>query len=242
LDDVDYLLGHHLFSGWPTGQITGGLGGFLATAKFDAVISGTGAHAAASPQTGKNALLAAATAVLNLHAIPRHRGGTTRINVGRLEAGTARNVIPPQAHLLIETRGETTELNAYMYDYALRILKSAAAMHGCAVQIKAMGGAESADSDPTLAERVEQLALELGDFTLRLPEKGGGSEDFTYMMKKVQNYDGLAASIGIGANLGGWGHHTADFDIDETALALAVRLLAAVTLDIMNEQIPDMSN
>ncbi len=237
VDDVDYMLGHHLYSGWETGEVACGLGGYLATTKFDAVLTGQAAHAAGNPHWGKNALLAAATAALNLYAIPRHREGATRINVGRLEAGTGRNIIPASARLVVETRGETTELNDYMYDYALRVIGSAAAMHECEVAVIPMGEAQSAYSDPELARRVEQVAERLG-FELRPHEGGGGSEDYTYMMRRVQENGGLATNVGVGANLGGWGHHTPAFDLDESAFRGAVELLSAVVLDIMRS--PDM--
>ena len=233
VDDVDYLLGQHVYSGWDVGQLDPGRSGFLATTKFDAVFVGAPAHAGGVPNEGKNALLAAATAVLNLHAIPRHREGKTRINVGRLMAGGGRNVIPDRAHLAIETRGGSTELNEYVFGYALRILETAAAMHDCSLQLRAMGGAQSADSDPALMERVAEVAGALGGWTLRPPEPSGGSEDFTYMMARVQENGGLATNIGIGADLGGWGHHTAEFDIDEQALRQAVELLSAVTLELL---------
>jgi aminobenzoyl-glutamate utilization protein A len=233
VDGVDYLLGQHVYSGWELGQLDPGRSGFLATTKFDAVFVGAPAHAGGVPNEGKNALLAAATAVLNLQAIPRHREGKTRINVGRLVAGGGRNVIPDRAHLAIETRGGSTELNEYVFGYALRILEAAAAMHDCSLQLRAMGGAQSADSDPALMERVAEVAQALGGWTLREPELSGGSEDFTYMMARVQENGGLATNIGIGADLGGWGHHTAEFDIDERALRRAVELLSAVTLELL---------
>ena len=232
VDDVDYMLGMHVYSGWDLGQIDPGRGGFLATTKFDAFLRGTPAHAGGVPNQGKNALLAAATAVLNLQAIPRHREGKTRINVGRLTAGTGRNVIPDRAHLVVESRGETTELNDYVYGYALRILEAAAAMHDCSLEVKAMGGAQSADSDAALRERVVALVGQMPDLSLREPEPSGGSEDFTYMMARVQERGGLAANIGVGAKSGGWGHHTAEFDIDERALTVATRLLAVLVLDL----------
>lgn len=235
VDDVEYMLGHHLYSGWPVGEIRPGRDNYLATTKFDAIITGAPAHAGGKPNEGRNALLAAATAVLNLHSIPRHKEGATRINVGRLNAGTGRNVVCPMAHLVVETRGATTELNDYVYEHAVRVLQGAAAMHDCSLEIKAMGSAQSASSDPELAERVEKIALGSQGFSLRKPEKGGGSEDFTYMMARVQENEGLATNVGIGADLGGWGHHTAEFDFDERALRMAVELLAAVTLDVMQE-------
>lgn len=233
VDDVDYLLGHHLYSGWKLGEIDPGRSNYLATSKLDAVLTGEPAHAGGRPHEGKNALLAAATAVLNLHAIPRHKEGATRINVGRLTAGTGRNVICPSAHLVIETRGETTELNDYMVASSMRVLEAAAAMYDCHLEVTPMGGAQSGSSDASLASRVERLALESGEFSVRPPEKGGGSEDFTYMMQRVQARGGLATNIGIGADFGGWGHHTASFDFDERALAKAIKLLSLVTLDLM---------
>jgi aminobenzoyl-glutamate utilization protein A len=232
VDDVDALLGLHVYSGWETGSVAPGKGGFLATSKFDALITGAPAHAGGSPQLGRNAMLAAATAVLNLHAISRHRSGATRINVGRLTAGQGRNVIAPSAHLVIETRGATSKLDDYMVNAAVRVLESAAAMYECEVEICPMGGAKSADSDPALAERVSRIVDVLPGLVARDAEPGGGSEDFTYMMRCVQERGGLATNIGFGADIGNWGHHTATFDIDEAALPMAVKLLVAMTLDL----------
>jgi aminobenzoyl-glutamate utilization protein A len=236
VDDVDYMLGHHLYSGWDLGELDPGRSGFLATTKFDAVFVGAPAHAGGAPNEGKNALLAAATAVLNLYAVPRHKEGKTRINVGRLTAGSGRNIIPDRAHLAIETRGASTDLNEYVFAYTLRVLEAAAAMHDCRLELRAMGSAQSADSDPALAERVAEVARELGGFTFREPEPSGGSEDFTYMMARVQENGGQATNIGLGADLGGWGHHTPEFDIDERALRTAVELLSAVTWELLQEQ------
>ena len=233
VDDVDYVLGHHLYSGWKVGEIDPGRGDYLATTKFDAVITGVPAHAGGRPHEGRNALLAASTAVLNLHAIPRHKDGATRINVGKLVAGTGRNVVCSRAHLTVETRGSTSGLNEYMYGYAMHVLESAASMHNCTLEVRAMGSAQSASSDAELAARVRELALGIGSFSVRPPDTGGGSEDFTYMMERVQQHGGQATSIGVGADLGGWGHHTAEFDFDERALGLAIRLLSELTLDLL---------
>jgi len=185
VDDVDYLLALHLYSGWPVGQVDPGRSGFLATTKFDATITGAPAHAGGVPNEGRNALLAAATAVLNLHAIPRHKEGATRINVGRLVAGSGRNVVPGSAHLVIETRGATTALDEYMYAHAEGVLRAAAEMHGCTVDIRQMGGAQSADSDGALAARVAGVAKRIDGLSLRAQERSGGSEDYKYMMARV---------------------------------------------------------
>jgi aminobenzoyl-glutamate utilization protein A len=233
VDDVDAMLALHVYSGWPTGQLTPGQSGFLATRKFDAWFEGQAAHAGGGPHRGKNAMLAAATAVLNLHAIPRHREGTSRVNVGRLNAGMGRNVICPNAHLVIETRGETSAIDAMMYERAVRILEGAAAMYDCALTLREMGRAESAASDAALADRVADVATGLKGYALRTPERSGGSEDYTVMMRRVQAGGGLATNIGFGADLGGFGHHTPRFDFDEGALRMAASLLSHVTLDLL---------
>ncbi len=232
VDDVDVMVGLHLYTGWATGTVTPGRGGFLATDKFDAILTGESAHAGGSPHRGKNALLAAAAAALNLHAIPRHRDGLTRINVGRLVAGEGRNVIPPTAQMAIETRGGTLELAAYMRDSARRVLESAAAMYDCSLEIVAMGSAGTVESDPLLAARVAAVVDGFPELRIRPEEPSGGSEDFTYMMRRVQQRGGLATSLGFGADDGGSGAHTPAFDFDEQALPLAVKLLTAIALDV----------
>ena len=131
LDGVDYLLGGHIGFRVPrTGQLVCGVGGFLATTKFDATFTGVAAHAGAAPEQGRNALLAAASAALNLHAIPRHGQGASRISVGVLNAGQGRNVVPPNALIKGETRGQTTAINDFMYERAREVLAGAARMYG----------------------------------------------------------------------------------------------------------------
>ena len=250
VDDVDLLFGNHFFSGWAVGEIATGMGGYLATHKFDARFHGRPAHAGGSPQAGRNALMAAATAVLNLYAIPRHAKGRTRVNVGRLEAGVGRNVIPAEALLVIETRGDNSELDAYMVEQAERILQAAAGMHHCTLEITPMGSAVSAASSSELAQRVAATAQRLGGFQILPTFPGSGSEDFCYMMNRVQENGGLATFIGSGADLNGVRYHqkegrdailaahTAEFDIDERALGQATRLLTTLVLDALSGKTP----
>ena len=246
VDDVDYLLGHHVMTGWAPGEIMCGLGGYAATHKLDATFHGVPAHAGGSPNQGANALLAAATAVLNLHAIARHADGATRINVGQLVAGSGRNVIPANAHLVLETRGATSELNAYMLAKAHRILSSAAEMHDCTLETVDMGAAESADSDPELSARVERIVSRLGYAACTERRPTGGAEDITYMMRHVQAHSGQAVNLGIGADLFGIRHeeedrsrvlaaHTAHFDLHEEAMADTVQILAELVRELLQD-------
>ncbi len=241
LDGADYALAAHIF---PAGKVEGftgvgilkeGAPGMLATAKLDATFHGRPAHAGISPQEGKNALLAAATAVLNLHAIPRYGNVPTQLNVGILNAGTGRNVVCDRASLELEVRGQTTEANDYMYSRALTILKSAAEMYDCALETRTMGSSSSMDCTWQLSERVEKVcAEELGQRVIRIGALGGGSEDFAYMAQRVQNQGGEASYVGLMCACPAKNHNSS-FDFAEQALPNGAAMFTAVTCSLLRK-------
>jgi aminobenzoyl-glutamate utilization protein A len=233
LDDVDYLLGIHVTNDLKVGEVECGLGGYFATTKFDAEIIGNPAHSGGTPELGNNSLLAASTAVLNMHSIPRHSKGITRINVGMLSAGTDRNVIPDNAKLNIETRGENTELDEYMLNAAHRILINSAEMYGCTVDIKIMGKSDTSYSSNNLTEYCEKVIDENIDLKLCRNIPSLGSEDIAMMMNKVQDDGGKAVVIGVGSNPGFKSRpHTGDFAIDEECIHKTSGLLSSLVYEI----------
>ncbi|MDI6937013.1 amidohydrolase, partial [Serratia sp. Se-PFBMAAmG] len=128
VDDVDLFTAIHLGTGVPAGEIVCGSDSFLATTKLDVNFTGVGAHAGGKPEEGRNALLAAAQATLALHNLPQHSGGVARVNVGVLQAGSGRNVVPDYALMKVETRGVSNQVNDDIYQQALRVISGAAAM------------------------------------------------------------------------------------------------------------------
>lgn len=237
LDGVDYLIGSHVTNKKeddPTVVIPGSHGS-LATTKYDVIFHGKSSHAGGSPEVGRNVMLAVGTAILNLYAIPRHSGGVSRVNVGTVVAGSGRNVIADEAKMEIEVRGETTEINEYMKNYAVNIIESAAKMHGCTCEMKLMGAANSLTSSKALMERVKRVCEE----DLHLPvakemsSKNGGSEDVSYMMNRVQEQGGQATFMRVLTHEAGPGHSRI-FDIDEQVLPNAVKIFCGVVYDIMH--------
>ncbi len=236
VDDVSYVIGAHLgINLKKTGQVACRTEGFLATTKLDAIFTGKPAHAGGAPEQGRNAILAAATATLNLHAISRHSQGASRINVGVIQGGTGRNVIPAQALIKVETRGATTAINDYVYGEAVRIIEAAAGMHGCTVTMQLMGGAAGCENDEALVARIGQVAKRQGLFSEILPAGNiGGSEDCTFFMERVQQKGGQAAYVMIGTELTA-GHHDGFFDINEDALVPGIALLAGVAAELLTK-------
>ena len=234
VDDVDYMLGAHFgFKMRKTGTVACNVTGFLATSKYDARFQGVPAHAGAAPEQGKNALLAAACATLNLHAISRHSAGASRINVGRLDAGSGRNVIGDKALLCLETRGATSEINAFMETEAQRIIKAAAMMYDVKVDIEKVGGAAGGSNSPELAAFLEEEAKSLGIFDEVVGAcPFGASEDFSYFMERVQSHGGQAAYMMVGADLAA-GHHDSHFDFDERALGSSLKLMGCAVCKLL---------
>jgi aminobenzoyl-glutamate utilization protein A len=215
-----------------TGHVIGGLSGMLATTKLDAVFTGVESHAALDPEKGRSALLGAATAVLNLHALPRHSGGESRVNVGVLQAGSGRNVTPGRALLKLETRGATAEVNDFLEARAREVLQAAAAMHGLGLAIEVAGATPSATSDAALIARVREaaaLVAEVAEF--QDADFAPASDDACAFMRRVQQRGGLASYVIIGARLAS-GHHTPAFDFDEAALPIGVKVLGLLAWDL----------
>ncbi|MDR1741448.1 MAG: amidohydrolase [Synergistaceae bacterium] len=234
VDEADYFLALHIGGKVPSGVLGLKSLGYLGTAKFDAEFKGRSAHAAAAPQEGRNALLAAASATIALHGIAPHRDGPTRVNVGVFNAGTGRNVIPDHALIKAETRGETKEIADYVYARAMEILKGAAIMYGTELSVSKMGEGTTADSDDALAEKIGEAVRRLGIFKeVRDTAAGTGSEDATWMMRRVQERGGQAVYMALGSDIAA-PHHNGSFDIDESAMINGVKAFAAAVAALLS--------
>jgi aminobenzoyl-glutamate utilization protein A len=226
LDDVDYLLALHLGLSHPTGEVVAGIDGFLSVSHVEVEFHGEGGHAGARPNEGRNAVQALATAVENLYGIARHEEGATRVNAGKIEGGTASNIIPEYARMEAEVRGASTELKDYTKGRAETVVESAAAMHDCEATFETGPEAPGGHSDDGIRELVSAAAAETdGVDSIVESDELGGSEDATYMMETVQSQGGLAAYVGIGTDHPG-GHHSATFDVDERSLDIGVDVIA----------------
>ncbi len=237
VDGVDHILGGHIgFQATRTGQLICATGKFLATTKYDVRYSGVPAHAGAAPEEGKNALLAAAAAALNLHAIARHGQGATRITVGTLTAGQGRNIIPATARYKMETRGETSELDEYMAAEARRIIAAAAQMYGVACEITQVGGTKSGESSPAMRDLVKSAAAAIGFFS-QIDDYAsfGATEDYSHFMSVVQQRGGSGTYFMLGSDLAA-GHHSNYFDFDEAVLAPGVELMATCAARLLKRK------
>ncbi len=117
----------------------------MATTKFDVQFSGVAAHAGGKPRTGATRCWPP-PAALGLHAIPPHSAGASRVNVGVMQAGTGRNVVPFRA-VKVETRGES-EANQYVFERAQHVVAGAAVMYEARYELRMMGAATASAPSP----------------------------------------------------------------------------------------------
>jgi len=235
IEDLDYLLGTHVGLGQPTGGVVAGATGALALSRLGFEFTGTQAHAGLAPDEGDDALQAFVTAAQNLYAIPRHREGLTRVNVGQVASENATNVISDRVTAEVEVRGETTELMVSMREAAKRILEHAAEMHGCTVAWEPIGESIRHDADPELVELVTELAGDVDGVSHVEPwMEMASSEDVTYLLKAVSDNGGYGTLIGIGTDHPG-DYHTPTFDVDEASLPIGVSVLSKTALALFDD-------
>lgn len=223
IDKLDYLAGMHIGMDVKSGEIGVGSHGFLATKKIDIIFKGKATHAGASPEKGHNALLAASSAVLNFNSLAQHSMGEARINVGKLNAGSGRNIIANKAKIEMEIRGENENIISYLYDGVNRIVEGSAISYDCSYEIEIKGQAPSLISYDeefikNLRNYYKEKSYKLVDANLK------GSEDIAYLLNEVRKAGGKTVHFILGSNLKD-SHHSEEFDINEKDMLRGVDLM-----------------
>ncbi len=126
----------------------------------------------------------------------------------------------------VETRGSAENINDYVYERAMEVVRGAAAMYGVEMSTSRMGAAVDALGDREAVALVAAAASK-SFATVLPPVELGGLEDVSWMMKKVQKGGGKAAYFIIGSDIAA-GHHNEFFDLDETVILPSEELMAAL--------------
>ena len=238
LDDVDYFFAAHIgltkLNGLPLKSrgIICGVKDFLDNRRYNVNFKGKPAHPCGDPHIGKNALLAASTAALNIHAIAPHSEGKLRVNVGMLKAGVSRNTIAPNAYMELEIRGENEIVASYGEDKMLSIIKGTALTYQLDYSIEHIGSTHSAESNDKAINLVLNCAKEIPWFNeFELIGSVGGTDDASEMLRKVQENGGFGSYIGLGSDFAAGFHHNS-FDFDEAVMLPSVQLFVKIAQNL----------
>ena len=227
LDDVMNFIAVHIALSaenkpLPSHTVACGCRDFLSDRQLDVYLEGKAAHPCGASQEGKNALLAACSATLNIHSIAPHEEGLCRVNVGEIHAGVCANTIAPTAMMRIEYRGQKPAISEYAGQRIFDILEGTAKAYDLKYHYVDYGEVPAGASDYAMMEVVQRAAKKVPWFqTVYFEGNVGGTDDAAVMLTKVQQNGGIGSYVGIGADTTGPVHNP-EFDFDEDCLQAAV--------------------
>jgi N-carbamoyl-L-amino-acid hydrolase len=138
---------------------------------LDVVVSGTDAHAGTTPlDARKDALLAAAATLVDLHALGRKAGPDARVSVGRLRSATdGPSTISGHTEFVIDVRHPNGETLATLATQCAEACRRAAARYNCHASVSRRLNVPPRAFDADCVHLVEAAAKDLGLAYLRLP-------------------------------------------------------------------------
>ena len=224
LDRVKHIYGVHIFNGIPSGKISLEAGPRMAATNWLAIhIYGRSGHAG-KPHEGIDAALAASSLVMNLQSIISRNLNpldAAVLTIGKIEAGTARNVIAGEAKLEGTVRTFSRQAQEMIEDRVKEMAKACEQMYGVDVTVDFQPSSHQAlVNDPEVVEEVMKHTGEVFDPSefVHVPAMMLG-EDFANYLEEM---DGCFAFIGGGDHPA---NHHGKFDFDEEALLSGVRLM-----------------
>lgn len=177
-------------------------GGALKTARkgtgtFEVLVHGRAAHAGLEPEKGVNALVEASSQVLVIDRFGRPDRGTT-VTPTVSSSGTADNVVPAEAKVLVDVRVVEADERARVEAAFAALVPS-----NPDARLEIRGGFNRPPMPPTASAWLFPLAVEVAE-SLRLPTiegvaVGGGSDGNFTAAAGVPTLDGMGA-VGGGAH------------------------------------------
>lgn len=198
-------------------------GGALKTARkgtgtYEVLVHGLAAHAGLEPEKGVNALVEASRQVLVISTLGDPERGTT-VTPTVATVGTADNVVPALARVLVDVRAEDPQETARV-DAAMRSLS--VGLQGASIEIR--GGFNRPPMPASMSRHLFLVACdaarELGLGELAGVGVGGGSDGNFTAAAGVSTLDGLGA-------VGGGAHADHEW-VDVTAMVDRSRLIAGI--------------
>lgn len=233
----DAIYAFHVSPMLEAGKVGYAKGPFLASAdSVNITVKGQKAHAA-FPFEGKDALVSAAHCVNMLQTIHSRRVSTMEpsvLTIGTIHGGDRSNVVADTVKMegTLRTFSEATR-EAYR-TYVRQTLQGCTGIHGGGFDLEWVQPSYPVTANPdAVVDRVlPTLERTLGKDNVKQMAPQMGGEDFSLFQKEVP---GAMFWLGVRNEARGItsGLHTADFDIDETSLAVGVKAAANILLDYL---------
>jgi amidohydrolase len=238
LEGVDGIIGLHLISDYATGRVGVRSGTVFASAdKFMLTVRGKGGHAA-MPETTVDPIVVGAyiiTALQTLISRETSPFSPAVITIGKMEAGTAFNIIPETAEMLGTMRAFSVEHRAKMLRRIREVAMGVASAMGATCDVQALDGCPPCTNDGGMTELVQQAAVaSVGADRVDNGEEvmTTGSDDMAAFLNTVP---GCYFIVGAKNESKGakYPHHHPRFNVDEDAMPIGVEVLTRAALDFL---------
>jgi amidohydrolase len=235
---VDCVLGTHLWSGTPLGQMIVPDAAVMASSdEFQIVLKGPGGHGAL-PHLSRDLVLAASQLVVNLQGIVSRNVDPVSpmvLTVGRISAGMASNIIPTRAELNGTFRAADGKTRGLVLHRIGEVVAGIARAFEIEVQVDFGTGYPPTVNHPGPAAALRRSAVRvLGEENVHAGPIVMASEDFAFYL---QARPGAFSLLGMRDESDGviHAHHTPEFRISEKALTPGVEILLGGALEVMKE-------
>ena len=197
---------------------------------------GLAAHAAVSPDKGKNALDAAVLGYMNVAALRQHIKPTERVHGIFTKSGEKPNIVPREAEMDWYVRSDTIESLQPLKARIAKCLEAGAIAADCTISFDWQKNtyADLVDNLPLLTSYAENSAQFGRDLTTDfLPGTGGGSTDMGNLSYLVPSIHPMlqVAPHGVSLHSAQFAEFTASKDADKAVLDGA-KIMAMTAIDM----------
>ncbi len=237
LDEVEAVFALHVCPWHPVGVIQLHDGYSMANVDvFHGTLFGSDGHGG-YPHLTKDPIWMLGAVLQSFYSIISRRISpleTAAASIGKIETGTASNIIPGKVEMTGTLRSYTEETREQLIKETERVFQVVEPLGGT-YELVIERGEPALKNDPELNKLIAQVANDLYPMLkIERAPFGMGGEDFGYMTKKVPGamfFLGCAIDDGIQRDL-----HTNTFDLDENCLEVGVALLAETASQWLNHR------
>jgi amidohydrolase len=229
MEDVDAILGVHVFPSIPVGSIGIRYGALTAAADdLEIIITGESGHGA-RPHEAIDAIWIAAQVITTLQqAISRTQNPLRPVvlTIGQISGGRAPNIIADCVKLVGTVRSLHPETHATLPKWIEEMVIQVCKTHGASCQVKYKRVVPSVQNDMKLTDMLESAAKEaLGSDRVQvLMEPSLGAEDFSVYLDRAP---GVMFRLGVGGpERRNYPLHHPKFEAEESAIWVGVVTMA----------------
>jgi len=236
---IDAVFGTHLISNKPIGMIGTKQGSMLAAGdKFVIQIAGKGGHAA-KPHLTVDPIVVSSYTIQALQSIVSRESDPLQsivLTIGKIEGGTAFNVIPGTVELAGTVRTLNESLHKEIPDKMKRIIKGICEAFRTEYKFDYQAEVPLLVNDPDMAQFVKSIAKKVVGKDSIFDHQSMGYDDVSYFLSRIP---GDYYVIGCGGKGTDYPHHNPHFNIDEASMSIGVEMHVRVALGFLSGYMGD---